>query len=162
MTIDANQLRNDVIIPSISAIGLYSEDAVELLMLTAAMESKLGSYIRQVGMTGNDGAFGIFQMEAKTYNRLYDQLITTNTSRSAKLKAYLGYESKPSVQRLITDMALAAIMARLLYFDIQASLPPHDNVPAMAAYYKHWYNTKLGAATPDKAIQAYQNLVLKS
>jgi len=44
---------------------LYSRDAEELLMLTAACESNLGHYFKQLG---NGPALGIFQVEPATYD----------------------------------------------------------------------------------------------
>jgi hypothetical protein len=156
MGIDANQLRTLVIRPAISAIGLWSEDAEELLMLTAATESHLGQYIRQVGMNGSSGAFGIFQMEKATYDLLWKNMILPNTSLKAKIRLFTGYEGKPVVERLITDLSLAAIMTRLFYFDIKSPLPPGNDSYEMAAYWKRWYNTEMGKGSMNKAMEDYK------
>lgn len=61
---DKRQLRN-LIRRVLIGIGGYSEEAENLLMGTAAQESALGEYIRQLG---NGPALGIFQMEPETFD----------------------------------------------------------------------------------------------
>lgn len=61
---DKAQLR-ELITHVLKKYDLYSVDAVELLMLTAATEGNLGYYIRQVG---GGPALGIFQCEPNTYD----------------------------------------------------------------------------------------------
>lgn len=61
---DKKQLR-ELITHVLKRYNLYSDNAVELLMLTAAVESNLGHYIKQVG---NGPALGIFQCEPNTYD----------------------------------------------------------------------------------------------
>lgn len=58
------QLR-ELITHVLKRYNLYSDNAVELLMLTVAIESNLGHYIKQVG---NGPALGIFQCEPNTYD----------------------------------------------------------------------------------------------
>lgn len=61
---DKKQLR-ELVTHVLKKYDLYSADAVELLMLTAATESNLGCYIKQVG---GGPALGIFQCEPNTYD----------------------------------------------------------------------------------------------
>jgi hypothetical protein len=157
--INCGQLRDLIIVPSLSAIGLLSQDAVQLLLMTAATESNLGEYVRQQGMIMNNGAFGIYQTEKRTYDGIYDTLITGNVAMKAKLQLYLGYVGKPQVQRLMSDLALATIITRLFYYNINQPLPSKDDVLGMAKYYKAFYNTILGSNTEEKAIADYQRLV---
>ena len=56
---DPKQLK-ELIERVLRKVNLYSDAAVDLLMLTAAQESACGKYIRQLG---NGPALGIFQME---------------------------------------------------------------------------------------------------
>ena len=158
---DVNQLKNYVIIPSISAIGMYSVEAVQLLLMTCATETHLGQYIKQANLGYNDGAFGIYQQQALSYNELYDNLITPSQSMTAKMRLYLNYVGKPPVQRLMTDCALATIMARMFYHNIPEPIPEATNVEALAYYYKKYYNTEMGKAKVPEVITAYKLLVLK-
>ena len=72
VSIDAEQLRKDIVRPAIEKIGLWSQEAEDLLIGTAAQESHLGTYLRQLG----DGpALGIFQMEPATHNDIHENFL---------------------------------------------------------------------------------------
>ena len=66
MGINKDQFR-DLIRRTLKDITLYSEDAVDLLMMTAAAESNLGEYLRQI----NGPALGAFQMEPGTHDDIW-------------------------------------------------------------------------------------------
>lgn len=161
MGIDVTQLENVIIRPSLAAIGLLSDDAVQLMLLTAANESNLGEFLLQKGI-GFGGGIGIYQMQSMTYNMLWDQVISGNSALRAKIRLFLGYEGKPVAQRLVSDLNLASILTRLFYFNIKDPLPKANNIPAMAFYYKRWYNTLLGKATVEEAEANYRRLCLRS
>ena len=57
-------LRN-LITSVLKELNLHSDNAVNLLMGTAAQESHLGKYRKQIG---GGPALGIFQMEPATFN----------------------------------------------------------------------------------------------
>ena len=64
MSIDAQQFREEIVRPVLEHLdaadpGIDSPNAEELLMLTAATESQLGRYLRQV----RGPAIGVFQVE---------------------------------------------------------------------------------------------------
>jgi hypothetical protein len=157
--INAKQFRELVIRPAISAVGLWSEDAEELLMLTAATETHLGEYLRQSGMNGIAGGFGVFQMQQPSYDLIWKNQILNNPSLKAKIRLFTGYEGKPVIERLITDLALSAIMTRLFYFDIKATLPKASDSYELAAFWKRWFNTEMGKGTINKALEDYKTYV---
>lgn len=68
---DKKQLR-ELITHVLKKYDLHSDNAVELLMLTTAVESSLGHYIKQIG---NGPALGIFQCELNTYNWVQDKVM---------------------------------------------------------------------------------------
>ena len=72
---------------------------------------------------------------------------------------HLGYTGKPQPARMATDLALATIMCRLYYSRIKEPLPRAGDLPAMAAYYKRYYNTPKGKATEQQFIDNYTELV---
>ena len=69
------QLRELVIRPTLHALGMWSQAAEDLMLGTACQESHCGKYIRQVGCSGNIGAFGIWQMEIATARDIYDNYL---------------------------------------------------------------------------------------
>lgn len=159
MSIDCLQLKQYIILPALTAIGLNSENAVKLLLGTCAQESAMGNYLVQ-NKIGFNGACGIFQMEKAAYNSLYDSYITRSVSMSAKMKLYLGYNSKPPFERMCSDLSLATIMARLFYYAIKEDLPDPNDVNAIAQYYKKYWNTIKGKATIDEFISNYNKYVI--
>ena len=74
MSFDARQFRECIIRPTLRALEPeipHSLVAEELLMLTAAHESHLGTYLKQKG----GPALGIYQMEPATYRDLHENFL---------------------------------------------------------------------------------------
>lgn len=153
MPIEKNQLRR-LISETLSEVGLHSESAVELLMLTAAVESNLGDYIDQ----SPGVAVGIFQMEPITHDDLYATWIKYRPNGFqaivyAFIDKYVGIDKGAYVMR--HNLKYAILMARLKYLRVSEPLPPND-VQLLAEYYKKYYNTPLGKGTVKKAIEKYK------
>ena len=124
-----------------------SDDAIELLMLTSAQETHLGTYLTQV-----DGpALGIFQMEPATFYDTRDRYFVSKVSEECVY-------DKPEI--LITDLSEAILYARAKYLLVPEPLPSKDNVVDMARYYKKYWNTELGKATVREAVQNYNRFCL--
>ena len=153
MPINKTQLRN-LITTTLKQVDLHSPDAVELLMLTAAQESRCGDYIRQT----SGPAIGVFQMEPATYNDMWHRVIPKDDGLQTKILKAVGLTSIPPAERMEWDLKLAIIMARVKYKSIPAALPAANDLNGMAAYYKRYYNTELGAATVEEAMAAYKKL----
>lgn len=160
MPIDRSQLETFVIRPSLNAIGLLSENAVQLLLGTAAQESALGTYIVQKKM-GFNGGLGIYQMEANTFHYIWDSVIQPSAAYRAKLRLLLGYDAKPPTSRMASDLALQTVMTRLFYWKIKEALPSLHDLNGMARYWKKYYNTQLGRGTEDQFIANYKKYVQK-
>ncbi len=130
--------------------SFYSENAVEILMLTAAQETLMGKYLWQV----KGPALGIFQMEPNTFNDIWMNFIGHRTNLQDALSDWRA-EGAPWTLRMKADLAYQIVMARIFYLRISAPLPPGSDVRAMAEYYKKYWNTHLGAATVDEAMHNY-------
>jgi hypothetical protein len=129
---------------------LFSEDAVELLMLTAAQETLMGKYLKQV----KGPALGIFQMEPISYEDLFANFIVYKKEIHEALELWTA-PNVPFRTRMMGDLPYQIIVARLFYLRKPGKLPSKDNPEAMAHYYKKWWNTHLGAATPEEALKNY-------
>ena len=143
----------------------YSEAAVELLMLTAAVESNLGEYVKQV----NGPARGIFQMEPTTALDIHTNWLVYNQDLLRKVNRFAG-RIDPDLQAR-GDLVWQIVWARLHYRRIKAPLPEIRYMPMsesglerkltpksvsdLAQYWKKHYNTHLGKGTVVKAIQKY-------
>lgn len=134
MAFNKSQFRELIIDATLKEYGLYSEAASDLLMGTAAQESRFGTFLKQLG---KGPALGVFQMEPATYNWL-----------AQKYAARLG-KVRPATD-MIWDLKLATIMARLKYFSIPKSLPPAKAWEPIARYWKQYYNTPLGSGTVEE------------
>lgn len=124
---------------------LCSPVAVNLLLGTAAQESKFGTYLRQLR---RGPARGVFQMEPRTFEWL---------KRRYK-KKYPALIDR-SFRELEWDLSLSILMARLRYRIVPAALPDTDDINALANYYKMYYNTKHGKATTREFIENYKRFV---
>lgn len=147
--VNKTQFANFVIKPTLQRIGLYSEDATELLIMIAAHESMKGHYLVQT--TGQ--AKGFFQMEDATHDYLLNWLAVNKPelyTRVIKLA-----DGEPSAMKMVTDLDYATAMARVFFLRFPESLPSKSNVDAMAAYAKKRWNTSAGKATPNDYKQAY-------
>ena len=150
--INREQLRAYIIRPALQAINSYSENAEELLMFTCATESLGGFLLRQI----KGPALGIFQMEPATYHDIWRNFINLKPALATMMAKNLNITSIPNEERLVYDLKYSATIARIHYLRVSQPLPNKNDVDAMWDYYKKYYNTPLGKATKQKAIQDYQ------
>jgi len=147
--LNAQQLKELVIEPVLKDMDLYSESAVNLLLGTAAQESKMGYYIKQV----KGPACGIYQIEPKTAEWLYDRY------EDHYLLAYRNTIHSISEQ-LVYDLAFQTVVCRLKYYSIKEPLPDDPNdVWKLANYWKKHYNTHIGKGTPEEFVANYRRFV---
>lgn len=160
MAFDIYEFREDVVKPALAAINLLSASAVNLLLGTCAQETAFGTFLIQKKI-GYEGGLGIYQMERNTYNFVWDAKVQPSPAVRAKIRVYLGYDGKPPAYRLVSDLALATIMARLYYHTFTEPLPEPNDIPGLARYYKLYWNTPNGAATEQQFISNYERYVAK-
>ena len=164
---DAQQLHDHIIKPTLEYMGgnYDSKNARMLLLATAAIESKCGYYIKQIG----GPALGIWQMEPETHSDIWsncDALLQPTDGRGNVLafrvdKLTVSPDNVPD-NDLIVSPLYACAMARLKYsMDIEP-LPYYRDKIAIYNYYKRIYNTVLGASTWDKFESAWNECGLDS
>lgn len=127
-----------------------SKDAVELLMMTCAHESKLGTYIKQI----KGPALGIFQMEPRTHDDIWTNYIFNRDWLEDAIFNICGKTITSS--NLKYDLKYATLMARIHYYRVPEGLP--SDPEGYARYAKKYYNTELGAATEADYFNAYMKL----
>lgn len=163
--IDPEQLREYIIRPVLKAMGKYSRNAEELLLLTAAQESALGEYIHQLG----GPAKGIYQMEPFTHDDIWDNYLAYRNDFAFQVQNWAvpsnhfenNEETYPETQQLIGNLYYSTAMARCHYLRVSESLPEYSDVEGMARYYKKHYNTHKGKATVEETIRNYNKYVNK-
>ena len=149
---NADQLRHIIVKPALEAIGLWSEAAENLVMGTAAQESHL-EYVKQL----NGPALGLFQMEPATYHDLWDSYLGHRPELASKIRQAIEYNGGiPPASRMCWDLRFAAIMCRIHYRRIPKALPDAEDIWALAAYWKKFYNTPLGAGTEAQFADNYR------
>jgi hypothetical protein len=152
MSIDVKQLRLYVIVPTLARMNLYSDSAVNLLLGTCAQESQMGTYLKQI----NGPALGIYQMEPNTHDDIWDNYLKFKIDLAAKVLAIDARDTG----NLIINLSYATAIARIQYLRAPQPLPAADDINGLALYYKKWYNTPKGAATPEEFIANYKKYIV--
>jgi len=157
--IDVCQLREYVVRPALQRIEPiipWSQKAENLVIGTGIHESQI-RYVDQLA-DGPGPAYGIFQMERLTYEDIWKTYVPIVSGLRAKLLDLAGFDALalPPVTELHGNLFFAAAMCRVFYRRISAALPAADDAPAMARYWKRYYNTPLGKGTMEQALAAFQ------
>lgn len=146
------QFTKYVIEPVLRSMGLYSEEAVRLLLMIMAHESRKGYYIKQtVGP-----AVGVYQMEPATHDDIHKFLTARNKRHlvtSFLSVTPVGVGGIP--QEMAGNMYYATAMARAFFLRFPESLPKGSD-EELAKYAKRRWNTSAGKATWQDYLQAYQ------
>lgn len=130
----------------------WSKEAETLLLMTAAHESHLGTYLVQV----RGPAQGAFQMEPETFNDLrVNYLAYRPELQQAMLKFFVNTTDPEEVA---WNLKAAIVAARLQYRRIPEKLPV--TLEEKARYAKEHWNTELGKATADDYLNAYKEAYL--
>lgn len=151
--LDANQFRELVIRPTLKSIGLWSPEAEELLLGTAAHESLLGTYLRQV----RGPALGVYQMEPATYRDIWENYLRYKPHLVERLnKLVPAYDGPmPPEEQLITNLAYATAMTRIFYLRVPKALPEEGDLDGQAHYWKRYYNTHLGRGRVEEYVRNF-------
>ena len=150
---DKKQLRN-LIRRVLIGIDGYSEEAENLLMGTAAQESALGEYIRQLGI---GPALGIFQMEPVTFDDIVQNYLAYYPELYRKIRVVSGVVNLKS-EYLEYNLALAICMTRAHYARVREKIPL--NLSGWAGYWKKYYNTPKGRGTEEEFVYNFKRYVL--
>lgn len=150
-----NQFRSLIVEPTLQFLDEvipYSEEAVDLLMMTAAHESNGCSYIKQI----NGPALGVYQMEPATHEDIYKNFLKYNPKIKSLLKDFT-IDAGILLQQgedMVFNLAYATAMARVHYYRVPEALP--NTLEGLAAYAKKYYNTNLGKATAEDYLKAFK------
>lgn len=160
MGIHPGQFREFVVRPVLKHLDPeipYSEVAEELLMLTVAHESDMGTYLRQYPQ---GPARSVYQIERATFAWLVDYL---SAPSQAKLRAkFSACNSNMGLyfDELAWNLALATAYARLRYWVAPDPLPiDKKDVKALATYWGKHYQTTNDPVKIAEAIKDYKAFV---
>lgn len=161
MSVNAVQFRTLLVRPTLQMLdivrpGMYSEAAENLLVGTAAQESHLCTYIKQVG----GPAMGPFQIEEPTFHDIVNRYLDRKQNHDLwDVVEDLSYAGLPlsEASQLITNLPLGCAIARIKYWMSPAPLPESYDLHGMAYYWKRFYNTAAGAGTVDEFVENYEH-----
>jgi hypothetical protein len=151
-----------IITPTLHELGLST--GKNLLLGTFAHESRLGTYLVQIG---GGPALGLGQVEPPTNNLVLSWLMAHKPDMYQAVKRIRG-RTHINTGIVSTDINLVALehnhqyncaIARCLYYSIQSPLPDEDDVEGMAHYWKKYYNTEKGKGTVEGFVESYDELV---
>ncbi len=153
--IKAEHLRDYVVRPTLKRIGLWSMPAENLLIGTIFQESKGGYYLHQLG---HGPALGVYQIEPATHDDTWVNYVKYRKHIELKLKALMTEEPKDS--QLITNLAYATAIARIIYYRKPSALPDANDVQALGEYWKKYYNTEQGKGTVEEFVHNFPSQLL--
>ena len=157
---ESNELRNliEEVLGELATLPSYPtinrKEAVELLLGTAAQESHLGKYRKQIG---GGPALGIYQMEPATFDDIVKNYLSSKPVLKEKIIEVSGVTELNS-KDLVNNDRLSTCMARVHYLRVKEGIP--SSLDGQARYYKKYYNTYLGAATEQEYKSNYKKLVI--
>lgn len=151
MGLDVKQFRELIVRPALKSIGYLTPAAEDLVMGTAAQESRF-KYVRQI----KGPALGIYQAEPSTHLDYWRYLSSKQMLHDRVIvKCDIIPSLKVNHERLVYDLKYATIMCRIHYLRIKEALPEHGDIEGYARYWKKYYNTSFGAGTEDEFIRNY-------
>ena len=144
------QLRQLIIVPTLTHLDLLTDSAVSLLLNTAKTESSL-HYLTQL----NGGpARGLWQMEPATHDDIWTNYLSYRDELADLVRALaIGEKQVPDSEQMVGNLFYACAMARIHYLRVEAPLPAAYDLTGQAIYWKQYYNTELGAGTPEHFIE---------
>ena len=155
--LNCEQFRNVILKPCLSALQLDTPVAEELLIATMAHESKGGTYLKQEG----GPALGIYQMEPKTHDDIWNAYLPSFHDVTYKTMAVCKLSMKPTADMMVYNLYYATCMARIFYLRIPQGLPATSDIDAIWDYYKKWWNTEKGSAEKDDFVRNYLKFIGK-
>lgn len=144
---NAKQLSELIIHPVLQQLNTFSIPAAKLLLGTAAVESNLGQYLHQT----SGPALGIYQCEPKHLVDVCKRLnvnFLDSMMRFSLTKAIFEFEKE-----IIGNLYLATAVCRGWYLLVEEPIP--NTAPELAAYWKKYYNSRLGKGTTEKFLEKY-------
>nr|AKN36025.1 hypothetical protein [Vibrio splendidus]AKN37298.1 hypothetical protein [Aliivibrio fischeri]AKN38763.1 hypothetical protein [Enterovibrio norvegicus]AKN39152.1 hypothetical protein [Vibrio kanaloae]AKN40762.1 hypothetical protein [Vibrio tasmaniensis] len=166
LTMNFQQLLDYAVKPGNKLLGMDSLSAQQLMIGTAAVESN-GEFLAQYPSAI---ARGLWQMEPNTHKDIWKNYLayrdsyreTAGDLLSGREFDYLTHTDGSdeafdmiAEHSLTTNLLYQAVMCRIHYLRVSAPLPPANDINALAAYWKQYYNTPLGAGTEQKFIDAF-------
>lgn len=157
MSIDSEDLKSMVVTPVLRHLGIWSPVRVALTLGTAAQESLMGKYLKQI----SGPALGIYQCEPATHRDIWDNFLRYRPEMAEKCRdlSYKAATWARKDEQLATNLAYATAICAMHYLRVPEYLPASKDVKKLASYWKRYYNTSLGKGTEEEFIENYRRYV---
>jgi hypothetical protein len=133
--IEPSAVRTLYVEPALTQLGLYTLQAEQLLMGTAAVESNFTNFVQ----FGDGPARGMFQMEPPTFDDMLDRVLDNPNNAALKAAVYAAAANRPpAFVELAANHLLAAALARVKYFSVPGEIPL--DLADQAEYWWTYYN----------------------
>lgn len=142
-----------LIVTTLTPLGIYSANAEELLVATAAQESHMGTYRQQV----NGPALGIYQMEPGDFEDIFRNYLAYHTTLKNQVMSLEPDSINP--QAMIFNDRFSTAMARVHYMRLPKALPASTDLQGIWMTYKIGYNSINGAATQEQFYANYKHYI---
>ena len=143
-----DDLRHLVIRPTLKYLNQYSLSAETLLLGTAAVESSLGYKLKQHQGRG----LGVYHINPKAHQLLWDNYLAHRPDLASKVRGLASqheFLNNPHYE-LATNLRYATAIAWLMYARKEATLPKHNDLNAMAKYWRRHFHSR-----PQGPVEAY-------
>lgn len=149
------ELKERVIRPALTAVGLHSEGAEMLLLGTAVIESNL-EYLKQI----KGPALSFWQIEPATHKDVKKWLSYRDNwkLRDRVLSACL-MGVLPDDEALLWNMRYACLIARIVYLRSPEPIPAPTDAHRMALMHKLVYNTPLGKTDAGESFYIFKEII---
>ncbi len=151
-------LIKEVIRPVLSAIYMDSPRAREMLLGIAAVESDMGTFLRNY----NGSDLGPWQINKQTYEDIVDRYLCRDDKQKLRHdieKVICQKLDDVKFEDLETNFKLGCALARIRLWWVPERLPNVDDVQKMAIYWKEHYNTSLGKGKKEHFLEKYNKYV---
>lgn len=134
----------------------YDESVEELLLGTAVHES-MG--LECLFQRGGGPALGLYQIEPETHESIWDHYLKYRQGLASTVR---GFASQHTFTRsnnylnneLVTNLAYATVIARLVYLPIPKKIP--NDLQGRAEYWDRYYNRNPLHGTPQEFVDNYR------
>ena len=156
--IDPHQFRAQILQPVLGVLAgvmkepwLSAPTAQALLMATAAVESRLGTDLVQIG----GPAKNIYQMEPIGAAAPWAALMEPEWNDVfVAFRLNRNWSATDALTVSVTDLALATVLARIFYWLKPFHLPTDITRAGLWEIYKTYWNTTVGATTEAEFVSA--------
>lgn len=150
--LNRKNLEDEILAPTLQALGMDSPAARALILGTIAQESAFGTHVRQIG---GGPALGICQMEPATFRDILGNWLAYRRHIQERMRKI--WPALPGPEALVEDHRLAVAMCRLHYARVSEPLPAADDIEGLARYWKQYYNTPRGAGTVEEFVENFHH-----